>query len=152
MAHKKLLRKSLKLAGIALQCGCVAHCLLEFVGDFVVCCGLSMEPTIYSGDIVLTEHVSAILHRYARGDIVIARSPSDPQVFICKRVIALPGDKVDRKMLVPKGHIWLGGDNQSNSLDSWTYGPVPQGLIRGRVICKVWPWRDMQMFSSGRLP
>jgi inner membrane protease subunit 1 len=38
---------------------------------------------------------------------------------------------------VPKGHVWLLGDNIDNSLDSRTYGPVPLGLILGRVCYKV---------------
>ncbi|XP_028512449.1 mitochondrial inner membrane protease subunit 1 [Exaiptasia diaphana] len=40
---------------------------------------------------------------------------------------------------VPKGHVWLLGDNPDDSTDSRDYGPVPYGLIRGRVCFKVWP-------------
>uniref|UniRef100_A0A4W5N872 Peptidase S26 domain-containing protein n=1 Tax=Hucho hucho TaxID=62062 RepID=A0A4W5N872_9TELE len=39
--------------------------------------------------------------------------------------------------MVPKGHVWLEGDNLSNSADSRSYGPVPYALIRGRVCLKV---------------
>lgn len=42
---------------------------------------------------------------------------------------------------VPKGHVWLAGDNMSNSTDSRTYGPVPLSLIKGKVVaqvCLVW--------------
>lgn len=38
---------------------------------------------------------------------------------------------------VPKGHVWLEGDNLMNSTDSRNYGPIPYGLIRGRVCLKV---------------
>ena len=38
---------------------------------------------------------------------------------------------------VPRGHVWLEGDNLDNSSDSRTYGPVPYGLIRSRVYYKV---------------
>lgn len=38
---------------------------------------------------------------------------------------------------VPKGHVWLVGDNLSNSTDSRTYGPVPIGIIKGKVLCRV---------------
>ena len=38
---------------------------------------------------------------------------------------------------VPKGHVWLSGDNVDNSVDSRTYGPVPYGLILGRVCYRV---------------
>lgn len=48
---------------------------------------------------------------------------------------------------VPAGHVWLEGDNLENSCDSRDFGPVPQGLIRGRVICKVWPPNDVTMLT-----
>lgn len=45
---------------------------------------------------------------------------------------------------VPPGYMWLEGDNSSNSKDSRTFGPVPQGLIQGRLIYKVWPFSDLR--------
>lgn len=38
---------------------------------------------------------------------------------------------------VPKGHVWLAGDNMSNSTDSRTYGPVPYRMIKGKVMAQV---------------
>ena len=40
---------------------------------------------------------------------------------------------------VPKGHVWIQGDNLQNSTDSRYYGPVPYSLLRGRVFYKIWP-------------
>lgn len=43
----------------------------------------------------------------------------------------------DRLQRVPEGHVWLEGDNASNSTDSRVYGPVPLPMVRGRVMLKV---------------
>lgn len=42
-------------------------------------------------------------------------------------------------MKVPDGHVWLVGDNLPWSRDSREYGPVPMGLIVGKVLAKAWP-------------
>jgi len=38
---------------------------------------------------------------------------------------------------VPKGHVWIQGDNVYASRDSRHFGPVPYGLIRGKVFFRV---------------
>ncbi|KAJ0056183.1 hypothetical protein NL108_003484 [Boleophthalmus pectinirostris] len=141
-----LLGKTLGFVGYTIQYGCIAHCAFEYIGEFVVCSGPSMEPTIVSHDIVFSERMSRHLYKIQKGDIVIAKSPYDPTMNICKRVIGLEGDMVSTRSdictshtYVPKGHVWLEGDNLRNSTDSRNYGPVPYGLIRGRVCLKLWP-------------
>ena len=46
---------------------------------------------------------------------------------------------------IPKGHVWLLGDNPDCSKDSRHFGPVPYGLIRGRACLKV---RYMQHYLN----
>lgn len=109
------------------------------------CDGPSMEPAIHGSDVVLAEHVSVRSSVIPNGSVVIVRSLTDPKSFICKRIVAGPGDRVPvpgALTFVPKGHVWLQGDNANNSMDSRVFGPVPFGLVRSRVVVKVWPLAD----------
>ncbi|KAK7098367.1 mitochondrial inner membrane protease subunit 1-like [Littorina saxatilis] len=139
------LAQSLRTALLrVVQSGSILYCTLEFVADFVFCSGPSMEPTIKSGDVVLTEHISVIFNKIRKRDVVICKSPKSPKDYICKRVIAMEGDNVyntesNNFTNVRRGHVWLEGDNKDNSSDSRNYGQVPYGLLRGRVFFVLWP-------------
>lgn len=47
---------------------------------------------------------------------------------------------------VPRGHLWIEGDNVHNSSDSRNYGPVPIGLVKSRAICRMWPLTEFKVF------
>ncbi|XP_022695476.1 mitochondrial inner membrane protease subunit 1-like isoform X2 [Varroa jacobsoni] len=101
----------------------------------------SMEPTIQSGDMIVVERITAHTRNFQRGDIVVCRSPTDPDSLLCKRVVGLPGDILDNpetgSQIVPKGNVWLLGDNYTNSTDSRHFGFVPIGLLIGRAFFKL---------------
>ena len=96
--------------------------------------GPSMEPTLNDkGDYVIENILSYKFHDIARGDLVTLLSPIDPTRFICKRVIGIAGDVIcvdptgmkapsTEHVIVPKGHVWIMGDNASLSRDSRDYG------------------------------
>ena len=47
-------------------------------------------------------------------------------------------------MKIPRGHVWIEGDNKEISNDSRSFGPVPIGLIHGTVEARIWPAHKIQ--------
>ncbi|KAG7188917.1 hypothetical protein KM043_008518 [Ampulex compressa] len=116
-----------------------------------MCVGNSMEPTLKDRDMLLVECISIKYGNFKKGDVIICKCPVNPDRYICKRVIGLAGDKVDGGIVVPVGHVWLQGDNTNNSLDSRLFGPVPLGLLRGRVFFKILPPNDIGLIATKNL-
>jgi signal peptidase I len=136
---------------LVVQFGCFLHLINEYLFEVTMCVGPSMLPTFNdAGDIVVLDRLTTRWNPIKRGDVVVARSPTNPKQTVCKRIRAVEGDTVkmstyfnNKKISkVPEGHVWLEGDNPSNSTDSRYYGPVPAALINGRVVCKIWPWSE----------
>ncbi|KAJ3176896.1 IMP1 inner mitochondrial membrane peptidase-like, partial [Irineochytrium annulatum] len=147
------------------QLVCCLVLIQQNLFEITMCTGPSMLPTFSIwGDLVLVEYVTWKWRRKLdRGDVVVAVSPLNPQRYICKRLVGLPGDPVEVNTItgkeimkvtlayefllsdgnpstkIPPGHVWLLGDNPKNSTDSREYGPVPMGLLRGRILLKVFP-------------
>jgi signal peptidase I len=127
--------------------------------------GLSMEPRIDEDEYVL---INALSYRFGapqRGDIVAFRHErSAPSVYL-KRVIGLPGDRIEiqrgvvrlngaalgepyvrfrdarsfRLVVVPANEYYVLGDNRANSDDSRSWGFVPGPDLIGRAMFGVWP-------------
>ncbi|XP_033727281.1 mitochondrial inner membrane protease subunit 1-like [Pecten maximus] len=122
--------------------GCIVHCTTEYIGTVAVCSGISMQPTIYSGDVILGDRLSIAQRKLENGEIVLCKSTEDPFMYVCKRVIAMEGERVYNKgryTKVPKGHLWIEGDNKSKSHDSRNFGPVPYALVYTKAFYRVWP-------------
>ena len=110
-----------------------------------------MLPTLgVQGEIALVDRLSIRLNPYNinRGELLVLLSPLDPKRTICKRVIGLPGDVIcvdptgqtapsTEHVVIPKGHIWISGDNAEASRDSRLYGPIPMGLVIGKLRARV---------------
>eukprot|EP00887_Chlorella_sp_A99_P007003 scaffold2.g7003.t1 len=150
LAGSPLVRDILDKAAFFAKAGGAVYIIRENLVEFTVCVGPSMYPTFNPrGDVALLEHVSVWSDRIKVGDVVVAKSMQNPRHVVCKRVLGLAGDAVTipssskygmgRTVVVPKGHVWLQGDNFNNSTDSRQYGPVPYAMLRGRVFLKVWP-------------
>lgn len=57
--------------------------------------GASMEPNFYDGDYLLVDEISYRFKEPARGDVVVFQSPQDPSVYYIKRIVGLPGERVE---------------------------------------------------------
>ncbi|KAI4366889.1 hypothetical protein MLD38_022695 [Melastoma candidum] len=130
---------------------CCLHIANTYACTLTLVSGPSMLPTLnLTGDLLLVERVSHKMGKVRPGDVVLVKSPVEPRKNLAKRVIALEGDKVtsfvdpltsdqSKIIVVPRGHVWIQGDNLYASRDSRHYGPVPYGLIQGKVFCRLWP-------------
>jgi signal peptidase I len=132
----------------------------------------SMSPTVSAGDRVLAERIDG--GEVRRGDIVIFRDARWGDMPMVKRVVGVGGDKVaccgagglltvngkaieepyvDTKgpvsnsftATVPKGQLFLLGDERMGSLDSRVHlqdpgqGSVPRSAVTARLDAVAWP-------------
>lgn len=131
--------------------------------------GNSMYPTLLDGDICLTIKYKKEPVRY---DIVVAKAQGQT---IIKRVIGLPGEtlevkngvvyidgeKVDAKYdfyskesgvlsepyTLAGDEYFLMGDNRQESYDSRKFGGVKSDNIKGIVLCRIFPFTDIESYS-----
>jgi signal peptidase I len=85
--------------------------------------GASMVPTFHDGEYIFTSKVTYKFRHIERGDVVVFKSPRNPDLEYIKRVIGLPGDSVritrgivfinnralDEPYTSDKTNLWEGG-------------------------------------------
>jgi len=59
--------------------------------------GASMEPNFHDNEYLVIDEISYRMREPKRGEVVVFRYPLDPQEFFIKRVIGLPGEKIEFK-------------------------------------------------------
>jgi len=133
--------------------------------------GTSMMPRLENHDRLFINkfvyHFEAIDH----DDVVVFHYPLDPSKSYIKRVIGLPGDRIEiiqgqvwlngkklrelyvparyrdsdsmSAMIVPKDCYFVMGDHRSISSDSRAFGPVERSLIYGKAEFVYWPAKDV---------
>lgn len=151
----------------------------QFVAEARYIPSESMVPTLQVNDRLIVEKMSYRFHSPERGDIIVFMPPDaagkyclgiqDPNIKIkdafIKRVVALPGEKVEVRdgtvfindqplqenyiaakpdyqllpSVVPPNSFLVLGDNRNNSCDGHFWGPVPRENIIGRAAFRFWP-------------
>ena len=165
----------------------IAIILALFIRTFVVQAfkipSGSMEPTLLIGDhILVNKFIYGIkipfirktvipISNPKREDVIVFIFPLDKSKDFIKRVIGLPGDRIEiigRKIYingrlfedkhghysnpsptegshfgpitVPKGHLFVMGDNRDHSYDSRYWGFVPLESVKGKAFLIYWSW------------
>ncbi|MCL5116583.1 MAG: signal peptidase I [Firmicutes bacterium] len=144
----------------------LAFVIRTFVFESYQVQGTSMKPTLENGDRVLVNKLAFVFGKPKTGEIVVFKSPVNPSQDWIKRVIGVPGDTVSVKnnvvyingkrypepflkyrhsipvapRYVPKGYLWVEGDNRPVSYDSRYFGLLPEKNLRGQAFVIWWPF------------
>ncbi|MFT5180111.1 MAG: signal peptidase I [Candidatus Paceibacteria bacterium] len=144
-----------------------------FIAQPFLVSGSSMEPTFETGEYLIVDQMTYKLSDPKRGDVIIFRYPEDPSKFFIKRIIALPGEKIEIRrgdvtiktvggdiieldepyVTKPLGvgqqtqlddtEYFVMGDNRLASADSRTWGPLKEDLIIGRAYLRLFPFNNI---------
>lgn len=135
--------------------------------------GFSMLPTLQSHQYVLVNRLAYRLGSPQTGDVIVFHYPRDPEQEYIKRVIGLPGDRVQiangevmvngmlidepyiadaplyqTEWTVPENSLFVLGDNRNNSSDSHNWGPVPMEYVVGKAILIYWPLENWGLIAG----
>jgi signal peptidase I len=98
--------------------------------------GQSMVPNFLDGEYLLTDKISYKVGKPQRGDVVVFHAPpaaNCPKGTGCdfiKRVIGLPGDRVE----VKDNALWVNGTKLSEPYIPSTYEILPGAFTKGKVV------------------
>lgn len=145
----------------------IAIAIKAFIFETILVDGYSMLPTLHDRDRLAVNKIGYHIGEPARGDIVVFKYPGDPKLIFIKRVIGIEGDRVEIKnhrvivngeeleedyimemtlgdypeAVVPKGRVFVLGDNRNDSRDSRypDVGFISVKNIRGKAFARIWP-------------
>ena len=146
--------------------------LLNAVTSRVKVFNISMQPTLKQGYLLLVNKMAYKLGDPKYGDVVVFHYNGDDQEDYIKRVIGLPGDKVDISggvvrvngsaltepyimevpnysgtWTVPAGELFVLGDNRNHSSDSHQWGFVQESWVVGKALFIYYPLEAIASLS-----
>src|SRR3990167_8231564 len=74
--------------------------------------GASMEPNFYDKEYLIIDEISYRFNEIKRGDIVVFRYPKNLEEYFIKRVIGLPGEKIQIK----DGNVYIYNEEHNQGL------------------------------------
>lgn len=84
----------IRVVGLSLV---IAFSIRYFIAQPFIVRGASMEPNFEDREYLVIDEVSFYLRAPERGEVIVFRYPRDPRQFFIKRVIGLPGERVETK-------------------------------------------------------
>lgn len=159
-----MVRRSIRIAAVLALGASVGWALLASGIHLRRVTSGSMAPTYAVGSWVVTRERPSAAADVGRDDVVVLRYPFGSDLRAIKRVVALPGDRVrlstnevvvsgrsiavepadggadsrvsnaGRDDEVAAGHVFVLGDNSGASIDSRSFGDVPESELAGRVL------------------
>jgi signal peptidase I len=164
-ARRACLVNALLVVGIAVG----TFLFVPVVAQVIRVQGDSMAPALQGGQLLFLNRLAYWFEPLEQGDIIVFRLPEDPNTFLVKRVIALPGDRVSIKqgavsvndqylkepyvaergatsvppVTIEDGTVFVLGDHRMVSNDSRVWGLLPVDSIIGRAEFSIWPLRPI---------
>ncbi len=136
--------------------------------------GASMAPNINHGNYLIVDQLTKRFQEFQPGDVVVFRYPQDPDTFYIKRIIGLPGDRVQIKggevfvnsqkfsenylvldirtfggsdLVLAADEYFVMGDNRDNSSDSRSWGPLKRQFIIGLARLRLFPFDKISIIN-----
>jgi signal peptidase I len=139
---RKFLGSLLEVIEVAVIAIAAVFLIRTFLVQPFLVSGDSMVPTFHDGDYLLIDELTYHLRTPQRGEVVVFRYPKDESLFFIKRIIGLPGERVQIVNGVvtivnneyPRGFVlqepYLPAGAQTSGSEDITLGP-DQYLVLG---------------------
>ena len=88
------LRETFEIVKILLISLAIVVPIRYFIVQPFIVRGASMEPNFYDGQYLIIDEATYNFRNPERGEVIVFRYPRDPSQFFIKRIIGLPGERV----------------------------------------------------------